>query len=101
MRVLFKKTAIDDIRGTAAYMADQLHNRAAAKKWSEAVYRAAMMLEDSPYLGAGLSGKFDVDTDLRFLIVSKHLLFYRVAEEEHIEVTRVLDGRQDYLSILF
>lgn len=101
MKVLFKKTAIDDIRATAAYISDHLHNKAAAKKWSEAVYHAAMMLGGSPCLGARLSGKFDVETDLHFLIVSKHLLFYRVVDGELIEVTRVLDGRQDYLSILF
>lgn len=52
-------------------------------------------------MGAELSEKYDVDTDLRYLIVSKHLVFYRVVNEEHIEVTRVLDGRQDYMAILF
>ena len=101
MRVLFKKTAIDDINASAGYIADNLHNKASAKKLSEAIYRTAMMLADSPYLGARLGGKYDVETDLRYLIVSKHLIFYRVVSEEHIEVTRVLDGRQDYLSILF
>ena len=101
MRVLFKKTAIDDIRAAAAYIADNLHNKAAAKRLSEAIYHTAMMLSDSPYMGARLSGKYDVDTDLRFLIVSKHLIFYRVVNEDHIEVIRVLDGRQDYMAILF
>ena len=101
MRVLFKKTAIDDINASAGYIADNLHNKASAQKLSETIYRTAMMLSDSPYLGARLSGKYDVETDLRYLIVSKHLIFYRVVNEEHIEVTRVLDGRQDYMSILF
>ena len=100
MRVLFKKTAIDDINASADYIADNLHNKAAAKELTEAIYRTAMMLTDSPYLGARLSGKYDVETDLRYLIVSKYLFFYRVVNEEHIEVTRVLDGRQDYMSIL-
>lgn len=101
MRVLFKKTAIDDINETAAYIADNLHNKAAAKRLSEAIFHTAMLLADSPYMGTRLSGKYDVETDLRFLIVSKQLIFYRVVNEEYIEVTRVLDGRQDYLSILF
>ena len=60
-----------------------------------------MLLADNPYMGAALAGKYPVETDLRFLIVSKHLVFYRVVDDKHIEVTRVLDGRQNYLSILF
>ena len=64
MRVLFKKTAIDDIKASADYIAENLHNKASAKKLSESIYRTAMMLSDSPYLGARLSGKYDVETDL-------------------------------------
>ena len=48
-----------------------------------------------------LSGRFDVETDLRYLVVSDQLIFYRVVGESHVEVTRVLNGRQDYISILF
>ena len=52
-------------------------------------------------MGIPLSGKFDVDSDLRFLIVSKQLVFYRIEDETLVSVVRVLDGRQDYMSILF
>ena len=101
MKVRFKKTAIDDIRASADYIAGTLHNRAAALRLTEALYRAAMLLEDTPYLGQRLDGKYPVETDLRFLIEAKHLILYRIVGEEYVEVTRVLDGRQDYLSILF
>lgn len=101
MRVFFKGTAVEDMRKTEAYIADTLHNKTAAKKLTAAVFSAAMLLADNPYMGAALAGKHPVDTDLRFLIVSKQLIFYRVADDEHIEVTRVLDGRTDYMSILF
>ncbi len=101
MRVFFKKTAIDDINATSAYIADVLKNKVAAKKFSTSIYDAAMLLADHPYIGAALNGKYPVDTDLRFLTVSKHLIFYRVVENNHIEVTRVLDGRQDYMARLF
>ena len=53
-------------------------------------------------MGTPLRSKYEVDTDLRFLIVSKHLIFYRVVEAAgRIEVTRVIDGRRDYMAILF
>lgn len=51
-------------------------------------------------MGAPLGSKLDLETDLRFLVVSKRLIFYRV-NEDRIEVTRVLDGRQDYMTHLF
>ena len=101
MRVRFKKTAIDDIQASAGYIAEALHNRAAAKRLTEAIYKTAMLLEDTPYLGARPDSKYPVETDLRFFIASKHMIFYRIVNEEYIEVTRVLDGRRDYLSILF
>ena len=36
-----------------------------------------------------------------YLVLSDQLIFYRVVGESHVEVTRVLNGRQDYISILF
>lgn len=101
MRVFFKKTAIDDINAACAYIGNVLKNKPAAHRLSSSIYDAAMLLADNPCMGAALSGKYPVDTDLRFLIVSKQLVFYRVVEDDHIEVTRVLDGRQDYMTILF
>ena len=101
MKVFFKKTAVDDIRATESYIAGTLHNRAAARKQTAALFDAAMLLADNPYMGAALAGKYPVETELRFLIVSRQMLFYRVVNDEHIEVVRVLDGRTDYMSILF
>ena len=101
MRVLYKKTAIEDILSAERYISHELHNTSAAKKLTRTLYASISLLAENPYMGAELRGKYDVDTDLRYLIVSKHLVFYRVVNEEHIEVTRILDGRQDYMAILF
>lgn len=101
MKVLFKKTALDDMQATEHYISETLGNGAAAKKLTRRVYDAIMLLADNPYMGTELSRKFAVETDLRFLVVAKQLVFYRVVEDDHIEVTRVLDGRQDYLALLF
>ena len=82
-------------------MCERLNNETAAKKLTRRVYDAIMLLEDNPYMGTELRRKFGVETDLRFLVVAKQMVFYRVVENDHIEVTRVLDGRQDYLALLF
>lgn len=101
MKVLFKKTALDDMQATERYISETLGNGVAAKKLTRRVFDAIMLLADNPYMGTELCRKFAVETDLRFLVVAKQLVFYRVVADDHIEVTRVLDGRQDYLALLF
>ena len=101
MKLTFKQTAIDDILASAAYLRDTLGNASAAKRLIARIYNAAELLPDNPYMGAALSGKLDLETDLRYFIVSKQIIFYRVIEPDIIEITRVLDGRQDYLALLF
>lgn len=100
MILRYKETAIEDIRETERYIAEKLHNKTAAKELTRKILDAGSLLKENPYMGAALSGKVDYETDLRFLVVSRQLMFYRVCDEV-IEITRVLDGRQDYLAILF
>ncbi len=100
MRIFYKKTAIDDIRETEQYIRQRLHNKKAALALTQRIARAISQLSDQPYMGTPLSSKLELETDLRFLVVSKRLIFYRV-NEDRIEVTRVLDGRQDYMTHLF
>lgn len=100
MKIRYKKTAIEDIQGTEEYIRNVLHNGSAAKKLTGRITQAVSLLADNPYMGTALSGRFDVESDLRYLVVSDQLIFYRVVEGSHVEVTRVLNGRQDYISIL-
>ena len=58
------------------------------------------LLKDNPYLGPKMSDRFNIDTSLRYLIVSKQIVFYDI-NEDNIEINRILDSRQDYLSLLF
>ena len=52
-------------------------------------------------MGTELCSRYAVDTDIQFLVVAKQIVFYRVVGNEYVEVTRVLDGRQDYMALLF
>lgn len=101
MRVLYKKTAIEDIQETECYISRELHNQQAAKKLTRLIVQAVSLLAENPYMGTPLNSKYDVDTDIRFLVVSRHLVFYRVREDDCVQVIRVIDGRQDYMAILF
>lgn len=101
MKILYKKTAIEDIQATERYISKELHNKQAAKKLTRMIVQTISLLSANPYMGTPLNSKYDIETDIRFLIVSKHLIFYRVREEQYVEITRVIDGRQDYMALLF
>lgn len=102
MRVIYKRAAVKDMEATRDYIAGRLKNPKAAKKLMTALLKAISLLADNPYMGAALAEKFEIATDVRYFVVSKQLIFYRVDEGNSvIEILRVLDGRTDYLSVLF
>lgn len=71
-----------------------------AKKLKNNIVDTISLLKDNPYLGPKMSDRFNIDTSLRYLIVSKQIVFYDI-NEDNIEIIRILDSRQDYLSLLF
>ena len=101
MRIEYKSIALRDIQQKQDYISDVLKNRTAAQKLVKSILLAVSQLSENPMMGVPLNSKFDVDSDLRFLIVSKQLVFYRLEGDDIISVVRVLDGRQDYTAILF
>ena len=102
MRVSYKRAAVKDMEATRDYIAGRLKNPKAAKKLMEALLKAISLLADNPSKGAALAEKYEIDTDVRYFVVSKQLIFYHVDNVNGVvEILRVLDGRTDYLSVLF
>lgn len=100
MRIIYKKSAIDDLLNTENYIINQFHNDQAAKRLKSNIVNSISLLKDNPYLGPKMSDRFNIDTQLRYLVVSKQIVFYDI-NEDNIEIIRILDSRQDYLSLLF
>lgn len=100
MKIIYKKAAIDDLLNLENYIINQFHNNQAAKKLKTNIVDTISLLKDNPYLGPKMSDRFNIDTSLRYLIVSKQIVFYDI-NEDNIEIIRILDSRQDYLSLLF
>ncbi len=101
MRLTFRPAALSDISRSADYIKNVLKNPSAAHTLKTKILQGASLLKENPYIGTALSSKFDgLDTDIRFVTVSKQLIFY-VPYQDYIEVLRVLDGRTDYLAHLF
>lgn len=101
MRIEYKHAALLDLQQTRDYIAKTLNNKPAAQKLVSSVLHDISLLADNPRMGPALSSRFDVDSDLRFIVVAKQLVFYQIVDDSLISIVRILDGRRDYLSILF
>ena len=57
-------------------------------------------LEEHPLMGAPISSVSNANSEERFLVSGKYLVFYHVIGKE-VFIDRVLYGGRDYLKILF
>ena len=101
MRIEYKRTALLDLQQTQNYIANVLKNKPAAHKLVSSVLHAVSLLSDNPMMGTALNSRYDVDSHIWFLVVSKQFVFYQIFDNSLISIIRILDGRQDYMSILF
>ena len=100
MIIKYRPAAINDIEQTADYIENQLKNPSAAKKLKTILVTTIALLKDNPEMGMKLSDKYDVESDYRFIIINKQIVFYEI-HFQYIEIVRVLDGRTDFLTHLF
>ncbi len=101
MKLKYRPAAIADIQNACGYSRDKLKNPRAANNLKSRILYGALLLKETPYMGTPLDSKYEgLETEIRFLVVSKHLVFYEV-HDDMIEIIRILDGRTDYLTHLF
>lgn len=101
MRLQYRPAAIADIQRAADYIENVLKNRSAAQRLKAKILQGTSLLKENPQMGTLLSSKYDgLDTAMRFIVISKQLVFYEIGDDM-IEVVRVIDGRTDYLTYLF
>ena len=97
--VVFTPMARQDLVQTGDYIADQLHNRAAARNLIRKIQTAVKDLERFPCLGTPLEVS-GVHILYRYLICGSYMIFYHISGET-VWIDRILYGRRDYLAILF
>ncbi len=100
MKLKYTPEAIADLQNTKAYISDVLHNPKAAKRITKQILDMCGSLKDHPNLGMSLKAKTDIDTDLKYLLCENLLAFYRI-EGDWVMVVRILDGRTDYMRVIF
>ena len=100
MIIRYTPAAIDDLVQTIEYIETVLKNPIAAKNVTNKIIQKCSILKEQPMCGISLSEKTGRDTDLRFLVCNNHLAFYRI-DGNYISIIRILDGRTNYLKVLF
>ena len=101
MRIKYRPAAIKDVDRACDYLRNKLHNPSAAQNLTTKLLHSISLLKENPCMGVPLSSKPEApETDYRYLVVSKQLVFYQI-EGDVIEIVRILDGRTDYLARLF
>ena len=92
--------AARDLAETRRYIAEDLKNRSAADRVARSILKSLRILTEYAEIGMSLEAKTGYPSDLRMLSCEKHIVFYRV-EGGTVYVARILNGRQDYMHVLF
>ena len=92
--------AARDLAEIKRYIAVELKNRSAADRVVRSILKSLRILTEYAEAGMALEAKTGYPSDLRMLSCEKHIVFYRV-EGGTVYVARVINGRQDYMRILF
>lgn len=100
MRLRYTPEAREDLRALKQYIAVELCNPSAADTVTQNIVHSCSGLKEQPYMGIELSEKTGRDTDLRYLVTGRHLVFYCV-KESNISIMRILDSRTNYMQVLF
>ena len=100
MKLKYTPEAIADLQNTKAYILNVLRNPNAATRITKQILDMCGSLKEHPNLGMSLKAKTDIETDLKYFICENHLAFYCV-DGDWVMVVRILDGRTDYMHMIF
>lgn len=100
MTLRYTPEAIRDLQETKWYISKVLGNPKAAARITKKIMDTYSHLKQHPQLGASIEVKTSQHSDIRYLVCENHIAFYRI-DGNIISIARIMDGRQDYLRILF
>jgi len=100
MKIQYTPASIADLQEIKTYISKTLHNPKAANRIVKNILDHCAHLKAHPQLGMSLAARTGGDTDLWYLVCAQYLAVYRV-EDDLILIARILDGRTDYVRVLF
>ena len=100
MKIVFSNSSRQDLREISNYIAYTLKNPIAAKSVIERILRSVNHLSDQPNMGVNLQDKCGIKTAYKCLFCENYIAFY-IVQNETVKIIRILDGRTDYLKVIF
>ena len=99
--VIVSEEASEDIQAVFRYIAEEKGLPITARRWVDSVENAIKSLDYMPYRYPRYELQVPEVSELRKLVIERHLVLYTVKDTEHlVSVFRVISGRQDVASIL-
>lgn len=100
-KILRTNKAEEQLREIIFYIADDSDSIDIALKYLDKIEHAIMQLEDFPYIGSIPKYAILRKQGYRVLIVERHLVFYKVNEDEKLVIIyAIVDGRREYKNLL-
>lgn len=100
MKVVFTRQAHMDLKEIHDYISNNLQNPISAKAVAERIIKSCSLLSQQPNMGVSLQAKTGRETDYRCLFCGNYIAFYK-RNDNSVVVSRILDGRTDYLRVIF
>lgn len=101
MRIRYTPEAREDLLSIRRYIGEDRQNPFAADTVIKRIIQECSELKTMPEMGAPLASRIYRDVPYRYLVIGKHVAFYRVRDSVEIVVVRILDGRTQLVSLLF
>ena len=97
MKLRFTPRAMNDLTAIRRFIRDEYGNPKAAKRITDSIFAQCVSLKQFPQSGTALSARFEIDTDVRYLVCEGYMRI----EGEFVSVGAVIHGKTDYLDVLF
>lgn len=100
MKLEFTESALLDLEKTRDYITHKLQNPIAAENLVTEIVHYCQQLKEFPNLGKTLPAMDGYHPIHRTIVVRTQIVIYKVIGDT-IHISRILDGRTDYLKIFF
>jgi len=100
MKIVFSKHARLDLKEIHDYILNNLQNPISAKAVTDRIVKSCYRLVHMPNIGVSLQGKTGIEINYRCLICGNYIAFYTI-EDQAVRIERILDGRTEYMKIIF
>ncbi len=99
MKLVYTPEFRQDLRAIKSYYLKK-DAKEYAKNLGIKVLTACTELKDCPQKGKEASKRFGIDADMRFLVLGRYMIFYRI-DDETIEIIRIFDTRTNIIFRIF